>query len=203
MNLSTRALLPALLLAAPALAACGTSTAAGPSGATQEAGDVPTTARALAAIAAEYAGEPSHASRTEDGELGAGSVATELRYGSDGEYDGDMLLVAVATDLDPTFRTCTEEVAGRGGCEEVGDGATLIWEDMAPEEDPGVVYLALPKEDATVLVVLAGPDITADPRELDLAISVDDMLAIAEDPRVDLTTTQEAIDAGLALVSWR
>ena len=42
-----------------------------------------------------------------------------------------------------------------------------------------------------------------DPRDLDLPIPVDHLLAIATDPRVDLTTSQAALDAGAGLDFWR
>jgi len=44
--------------------------------------------------------------------------------------------------------------------------------------------------------------VTKDPRQLRLAISVDDMFDLANDPRVDLTTAQAAIDGGDALDYW-
>jgi hypothetical protein len=53
-----------------------------------------------------------------------------------------------------------------------------------------------------VFVYQAGPDVTGDPRELDLPISVDDMVALAEDPRVDVTTSAGAVAAGEDLGWW-
>jgi hypothetical protein len=41
-----------------------------------------------------------------------------------------------------------------------------------------------------VLVTYAGPDITKDPRLLDLPISVDDLRAIAADPRLALPSSR-------------
>jgi hypothetical protein len=59
------------------------------------------------------------------------------------------------------------------------------------------------KGEVTVLVFQAGPAITDDPRELDLPISVEDMFAIAEDPRVGLTTSREAVEAGADATYWQ
>jgi hypothetical protein len=73
--------------------------------------------------------------------------------------------------------------------------------DVAPEEDPGYVVV-VDKGDATVAVRNAGPDITGDPRDLDLPISVDDRFAIAHDARVDVTTSRAAVDAGEDLDYW-
>ena len=53
-----------------------------------------------------------------------------------------------------------------------------------------------------MVVYQSGFDITGDPRTLDMPISVDDMFAVATDARVDLTTSQSAIDAGEALTFW-
>ena len=164
----------------------------------------PVTARALAAVAAEHTGEPASATRETDAaeEFKKGGVGTELRYGSNGEYDGDMLVVAVGTGLTEDHADCDAPPDGLDGCAQV-DGGVLLWEEEAPEEDPGVVYLVSPKEKGTVLVFYAGPAITGDPRDLDLPIPVDHLLAIATDPRVDVTTSQAALDAGAGLDFWR
>ena len=77
-----------------------------------------------------------------------------------------------------------------------------MWEAETPEEDPGVVYLVVPKTRGVVLMFSSGPSITGDPRELDLAIDVADMLALATDRRVDVTTTDEAVDGGRDLDYW-
>lgn len=179
------------------LAGCGTGTVAA------SGGEEPVTPRALAAVAAEHAGAPDSASEESDAaeEFRRDGVGAELRYGSTGEYDGDALVVAVGRGLPPELVSCGEEDL-LDGCVEL-DGGVLAWEDEAPEEDPGVVYLALEKGRSTVLLFYAGPVITGDPRDLDLPVSVDTLLAIAKDPRVDLTTSQAALDAGLALDQWR
>ena len=47
---------------------------------------------------------------------------------------------------------------------------------------------------AAATLVLATALLTVDPRDLDLPVSVEDRFELAEDPRVDGTTTQEAVD---------
>jgi hypothetical protein len=73
----------------------------------------------------------------------------------------------------------------------------------APVAHPGVVYLFATRGDATVALHQSSTPITGDPREVDLPVSVEAMVELAQDPRVDLTTTQEAVDAGASLDFWR
>jgi hypothetical protein len=187
-----------------ALSGCGTSTPSGPAGAA-EGGDVPTTAQALAYVAAEHAGTPSSATGEDDAaeEFDSDAVGAELRYGSDGEYDGDMLVVAVGRGRDETLGDCEAETTSHlAGCVKTDQGV-LMWEDVAPESDPGVVYVVADKDDSSALLFYAGPTITGDPRELDMPISTDDLFAIANDPRVDVKTSREAVDAGQNLPFWQ
>lgn len=196
---------PALLLLATAfLLGCGERSEV-PDTSAPEGGDVPTTARSLAHVAALHAGEPDSASSEDDAseEFAERGIGAELRYGSTGEYDGDVLVVAVGKGLDPALLDCDSgQNEYLDGCA-VTEQGTLMWEAVAPEEDPGVVYVAVDKGDAAALLFYAGPAITDDPRELDLPISTDDLFAIANDPRVDLTTSQDAVDAGAALPYWQ
>jgi hypothetical protein len=188
------------------LASCGEDARTPPDRAAQ-GGDRPTTARALAAIAAERVGEPSSAasSRDLDELYRQDAVGAELRFGTDGEYDGDQFEVRLGTGFllfEPDCDSPTvAENARLGGCEAVS-GGLLLWEVFEPESDPGAVYVLLRKGETTVLVSQSGPTIDADPRQLDMPISVEDMFAVAQDARVDLTTSQEAIDAGAALDYW-
>lgn len=185
------------------LSGCGNGTQASPTDA-RAGGLEPTTARALAYVAAEHAGSPASAVRERDGaeEFTSGGVGTELRYGSDGEFDGDMLVVAAGKGLDPALIDCgTEETQSLAGCVTTDQG-TLMWEDEVPEEDPGVVYVLVDKGETAALVFYAGPPITGDPRELDMPISTEVLFAIANDPRVDATTSAEAVQAGANLAYW-
>ena len=190
-----------------ALVGCGTQSASSTDERTDEpvGDDVPVTARALAAVAAEYAGTPSRADAEEDAaeEFATDGIGTELRFGSTGEYDGDSLTVAVGRGLDPALTDCASTTNDYlAGCVET-DRGVLLWVDEEPEEDPGLLYVVVEKGDASVLLFYAGPKIAGDPRELDLPIPVATLFDIATDARVDVTTSQAAIEAGDDLPYWR
>ncbi|MDN4161465.1 hypothetical protein [Nocardioides abyssi] len=192
------------VLLALGLSGCGDGTRATPTDA-GSGGREPTTARALAHVAAEHAGTPDSAARESDAaeEFARGGVGAELRYGSTGGYDGDVLVVAVGEGLDTSLVDCDAQATNSlAGCVETDQGV-LMWEDEAPEEDPGVVYVVVEKGDSAALLFYAGPAITGDPRELDLPISTDVLFAIAGDPRVDVTTSAEAVAAGADLPFWQ
>lgn len=198
-----RIVLPAVLVPL-ALSGCGDTTQATPTNAAAGWSE-PTTARALAYVAAEHAGTPDSAVRERDAaeEFTSGGVGTELRYGSDGEYDGDMLVVAAGSGLDPSLIDCEAEATeSLAGCITTDQGM-LMWENEAPEEDPGVVYVVVDKGEGAALVFYAGPSITGDPRKLDMPISTEVLFAIANDPRVDTTTSDEAAAAGADLSFWQ
>lgn len=193
---------PAVLVSL-ALTGCGNTTQASPANAAV-GGSEPTTARALAYVAAEHAGTPDSAGRERDAaeEFTSGGVGTELRYGSDGEYDGDVLAVAVGRGLDPALIDCdAEETRSLAGCI-TSDQGTLMWEDEEPEEDPGVVYVLVGKGESAALLFYSGPSITGDPRDLHMPISTEVLFAIANDLRVDVTTSHEAAAAGADLSFW-
>lgn len=186
-----------------ALAGCGTQTSAQTQD--REGGNVPITPRALALVAAEHAGTPSSAVAEDDAaeEFKTKAVGTELRFGADGEYDGDMLVVAVGQGIDEALTDCDSEANEHlAGCVETDHGL-LMWEAEAPESDPGVVYVLVDKGDTTALLFYAGPAITGDPRELDMPLSTEVLFAIANDPRVDATTSAAAVEAGSDLPFWQ
>ncbi len=159
-------------------------------------GDQPITPGALAWVAAEHFGPPTSASRfpAASRRIGAGAVATKLAY-------DEALSVAVMPA--PETAVCDAPLLGAADdCVKTADGY-LAWILAQPEEDPGVVYVVVPKDDSWAIVLSSGPEaVTKDPRELQFSISVDDMFDLANDPRVDLTTTQAAIDGGDALDYW-
>lgn len=186
-----------------ALGGCGNTTRASPTDAAV-GGSEPTTARALAYVAAEHAGTPASAVKERDAaeEFTSAGVGTELRYGSQGEYDGDMLVVSAGKGLDPSLIDCdAEEAQSLDGCV-MTDQGTLMWQDEEPEEDPGVVYVMVDKGESAALLFYGGPSISGDPRELNLPISTEVLFAIANDPRVDVTTSAEAVAAGADLSFW-
>lgn len=190
-----------------ALVGCGTQSGSSTDQLTDEpvGGDVPTTPRALAAVAVEYTGTPSRADAEEDAaeEFSTDGIGTELQFGSTGEYDGDSLTVAVGRGLDASLTDCQSSTnAYLAGCVET-DRGVLLWVDEEPEEDPGLLYVIAEKGESAALLLYAGPKITGDPRELDLPIPVETLFDIADDPRVDVTTSQEAVESGDELPYWR
>jgi hypothetical protein len=119
-------------------------------------------------------------------------VAADLLFDGRGVAGGNRLTVAVGTTLGRMFTECADYL---DGCDPV-EGGTLFWQEEEPEEDPGLVVVVVTKQEALVLVTQSSETIAGDPRDQDLQITVQDMVDIANDQRVDLTTTQEALDAG-------
>ena len=70
--------------------------------------------------------------------------------------------------------------------EHEGTDLLLGWQELEPEEDPGVVFVIDRRDDEDVVVSYGGVSITRDPRELDLGISLDAMADIAADERLTL-----------------
>lgn len=179
------------------LSACG-SEAEAPTG-----GAEPATPQSFAAIIADHLGEPDSASEpSEVDDFGRRAVGAEVRYHSDGEYDGDLVAVLAATDVDPALTDC--DAAANDyleGCETTDEGL-LFWEGETPEEDPGVVYVAVQKGATTVLAFHTGPVVDADPRELEAEVSVADLFDLVNDPRLDVTTSTSAVEAGAELDYW-
>lgn len=187
--------LPVLLL--PLLVACGSESTA------DEPADVPITARAVAAVALEYVPTDTTRRGGIDAEPGDGgeTVGAELRYHGDGEYDGDLFSVAVSNDLPDTIcEPGDDQCVSR---EVAGGTLYLLWDEVAPEEDPGVVSVAMVRgEEEMVLVGYAGDEILGDPRDQELPISVATMEELAQDERLSLTTTRSVVDAGEGVTDW-
>lgn len=202
--LRRRAVLAPTMLLSMVLIGCSDSDTLVLGDGTPAGGNEPLTPRALAAVVAEYTGAPVSATTGYDmEETGKGLIAAvEMQFTGD---PGTQLAVGVGEDLKMFPTTCadaTTQDENISGCEEVQDGV-LFWQDVEPHEDPGVVYLAMSMADTDVVFFQSGPDIDKDPRELDLPVSVDKMMAIAGDPRVDVTTSQAAVEAGQDLPFWR
>lgn len=164
-------------------------------------GDVPVTPRSLAVVVAERTDEPSSGEEPLPDERRPREIAAaELRYGADRKTDGgnDGALVQVSVSglpvAEPLRCDADEALPVYSGCATTGRGQ-LLWQLEEPEEDRGSVKVVVRKGDVYAVVETFGEPITKDPREMDLSLSVDDMFAIANDPRVDATTSQEAVDA--------
>lgn len=190
----------ALCTTALLLAGCGEETVADPTGAHTDpvAGDEPITARAVAAVALEHVptNTSSRTAASEDGVVGA-----EFRYGTDGEYDGDMLVVGVAK-----ARMARMVCRGMEGCErqDVEGGELVVaWQEVTPEADPGVVTVAMVRDDEVVVAFYQGTTIEGDPRDQDLSVPVGDMEAVVRDQRISLTTSAEVIELGERLEGFQ
>jgi len=160
-------------------------------------GDEPITARAVAAVTLEHLATEtsSRVAWHRDG------VGAELRYDDSDDDDGDYVRVTVTEPM-----TDRDYCEGADGCErEDVEGGELIvaWQDLEPEEDPGVVHVVMRRDDEDVSVYYSGDDIEGDPRELDLDVSVADMEAVAQDGRISLTTSSEVIELGEELEDFQ
>lgn len=183
------------VLLAAALVVGGTSPASGQ-------GEVPITQRAIAAMALEHAPTgPTHLQATWTGpHYGGGGLGADLRYRGDGESDGDLLRVFVTPKHGPAH-----PCRGLPHCESrpvEGGRLTLSWGLEEPEEDPGYVGVVMQRGGESVSVTWSGDVITGDPRDQQLFIPVPTLEAIAQDPRISMTTTQQVVDAGAALAHW-
>jgi hypothetical protein len=175
------------------LAGCGGAGA----GDTGGADDEPITPGAIVAVTQDVLGRPARDAARWDvftRELGQESPGATMRFGKVSVH----VVVAPTTDSplvcadQSFFDECVQQ-------EHDGDEVTLAWQELEPEEDPGVVYVIDRREGEDVVVGIGGPAITADPRDLDLGIDLADLAAVATDPRLSLTTTPEVVDAGAGI----
>ncbi|SEB48720.1 hypothetical protein SAMN04489844_0259 [Nocardioides exalbidus] len=114
-------------------------------------------------------------------ELEVESPGAALRFGD------DFLAVAVTPSTENPF-VCSD-TSFFDACVTFSHGGSdlvLAWQELEPEEDPGVVYVADVRDDEAVLAHYSGVGITGDPRDLDLGITVDQMADIVTDERLTL-----------------
>jgi len=176
---------------------------------------VPATARAFAYVAANYVGEPEYATGFDvpyyiafTGDFVGADLRT--RVGNPDQdparggayYPGDSVHVMAGTEFEGPDPTACDDDEPYPYCEPLEGGGAMRWTLEDPEEDPGYVKVAVRKGEATVVVVFSGPHITRDPRTLDLPVTIDQLVDIARDDRIDLTTTQATVDAGAGLDYW-
>ncbi|KRF15532.1 hypothetical protein ASG90_12675 [Nocardioides sp. Soil797] len=176
-----------MLLLASGLAACGDKDS-------DASTHGPVEASEIADIVGDHIDqEPSDVEETErektPGEEIEEAVGAKLRYGEDGST-GDFVAVMVSdlsADADDEF-TCDETSEGYdcAAIEGPGDPVALTWEEVEPEEDPGIVTVALKRGREYVVVIYQGDEITGDPRKQELSIPVDTMVDIARDERLTL-----------------
>ena len=177
------------VVSAVALAGCGDRSGAG--------GETAITPRAIAAVMLDHLPDDTtrRAATYVDETSPPGYVGADFRYGGDGESDGDLVRVTLQRGGD--LPSCQD-----GGCARLGNGVRLLWEEEAPEEDPGIVLLARRHDDAVVEVLLAGPKITGDPRRQALDPSVEALTELLTDSRLALTASAETVAAGRGVSRW-
>ncbi|GAA1159153.1 hypothetical protein [Nocardioides aquiterrae] len=166
-----------------------------------EGGDVPTTPRSLAFVVSEHVDlEPTRAGVDWAADNyrrlfphPKRAVAASTNFAG----DGNIVVVGVSPEREKVGPSCDD-----GFCADLGDGVRLAWDELAPEEDPGLVVVVAELDTHTVVLRYSGPAITGDPRDLDLPIPVDTMVDIVTDPRVAPTTSQEAVDSGEEIDFW-
>ncbi len=166
---------------------------------------VPITNRAVAAVAADYVEQPTYATNPVGLEtFGEGAVGATLRLGADDQTTGDALRVVVAPSPGASVAAeCAKASREGGSCAQGTENTTLVWHPDTDQEGTGYVALYAPREEGYVLVHLSGPYIEDDPHEQNLVVSVDDMLLIALDPRLNRVTLAETVKAGDKLALWR
>lgn len=154
----------------------------------------PTTSAAVLAIALEHVdqdatGEPTSVERDAD-------ARWKDSHGGRISFEGiDLEVVAAPTaPYDPCeLGECRAVATDRGE-------AVVGWQEGG-QDGPGVLFAFLDLEDQFLHVTWEGVRFEGDPREADLPISVDDLLAILADERLDLhVTTHGAFVAGEALL---
>lgn len=181
----------------------GDPTGLGTPGPDAGSGDVPMTARGAAALAFVYLSDDttSRMAVYSTYETPVGEVGADLRYGGGEGDDGDLVRVLVTPEPEEDPRC---EDSDQRCVEREVDGGTLVlaWEEVAPEEDPGVVLVSLVREDEVAQVLYAGPAIKGDPREADLPIDVSSLEDLVQDPRLGVTTDQAVVDAGEEVDDW-
>lgn len=166
--------------------------------------EVPATSRALVAVALTHLDvEPSFYESLDrpDLDFGKGTLGGHIRHGGDDMSSSDGLLVSV-TPTTKSPPSCTEWVECVVTPTDQGK-LTTIWQEEEPEEDPGFVAVTLQREDELAWVQQSDEAVTGDPRKQDLKVSVDEMIAIVEDPEFSLVTRQAAVDAGEKLSPWK
>lgn len=101
---------------------------------------------------------------------------------------GTSLRVAVAPTTDSPL-VCGDE-SFFDECVDLDDGdghrLVLAWQELEPEEDPGIVFVIDRRDGEDVVADYSGVSITGDPRDLDLGITLEEMAAIVTDERLTL-----------------
>ncbi|MEI7058506.1 hypothetical protein WBG06_21955 [Nocardioides sp. CCNWLW239] len=195
----------ALLAVAFLLAGCGSSATEADDGASEKPtpapsvsidpadlkpGNQPATPEALAAIALQHARVVPEEFDGGDDYFEQDEVGTVLMWGDDRSLE----VKAGAVDDDLLSTWCRE---GMSGCVEVKTeaGTTTVGWDLASDGTPGQVMASYQAGGEERRAAYLGEKITADPRKLDLEVSVGDLVALVTDPRLGTKTTAKMTKA--------
>jgi hypothetical protein len=198
----------AVVCLAMSLSACGSdqSDVAAASSAPEDM-----TPRALAAaVAAQLPDAELVAAHVDKG--GDSDEEDALRVDLTFDADGSQTRVTVVATDDPGDfpgrHPCQTHGNILDGCLEStgpdGSSSVLLWKDKSPDEGPGIVDVVSVRPEALVWAEYDGIQaVTGDPRDLDLAVPVNDMLAAVSDPSVGLDAGPDQLRAGDDLGAWR
>ncbi len=112
------------------------------------------------------------------------------------DYGNEHVDVVVGPPRDESIAaTCAE--GGVVTCAELDSDAVdgtlfLAWQELMPEEDPGIIVLVLERDGEFSLVRWGGDiEVTGNPRDLELEVSVADAVDLLEDPRLRLDVPED------------
>jgi hypothetical protein len=154
-------------------------------------GNQPATPEAIAAITLQHVRVVPEAFDGGDLYFEQDEVGTVLLWGV--EHSLEVKAGTVDDDLLSTW--CHE---GMSGCVEVkGDSgtATVAWDLATDDGTPGQLMVSHESRGEERRAAYVGEKITDDPRELDLEVGVDDLVALVTDPRLGTKTTMKMTKA--------
>ncbi len=162
---------------------------------------VDTTPGALVVVAEDHLrASPSDVNNSSDFEgYPAGSVAVTMSVPQPGRARPGMLTLVAAPSAIAHARDCDRLV----GCAEVqtpSGSIELGWYDDTGLGSQGLVVAVGRRGEQMMMAVWTGHSFSGDPRQSDLAVSVDELVAIVSDPRFGVTTTPEAVARGRGLL---
>lgn len=154
-------------------------------------GNQPTTPEAIAAITLQRVHVEPEAFEGGDHYFEQDEVGTVLLWGADHSLE----VKAGAVDDDLLSTWCHD---GMSGCVEVTaetGTATVAWDLATDDGTPGQVMVSHRSGKEERRAAYVGEKISADPRKLDLEVSVDDLVALVTDPRLGMKTTMKMTKA--------
>lgn len=182
--------------------------AVGPEDETDEPEDVPQVAatnRAMAAMLIDRIDRDPTSQGTNYAleDYPAGSIGAIVNF------DGITLSGLATRDVGAFDRNrCDRPDSVMDGCREesLADGSTLRvrWQEIEPEEDPGIVYLEVRRDDRVVVLSMTGPEVTGDPESIEnLPVDLDALIDVTADPAFGMRTSQRYVDQGERIDDWK